>query len=184
MNPGHPPFHLRSEDGASVAIRDGRTSTEVLRRSEVDAATGDERVVSREYAMLDRAGRMQLPAEYMQALGMRDRVALELEPTRAPASDGAPVALLFSEALVNALRHAFPGGRSGRVAVSLRNGHESYVLTVADDGVGAGDAPKGFGSMVIQLLAQQLRAKLSAEPTQPGWRLSVSVPMNTPAPPA
>jgi len=64
----------------TVAIRDGRTSTEVLRRSEVDAATGDERVVSREYAMLDRAGRMQLPAEYMQALGMRDRVALELEP--------------------------------------------------------------------------------------------------------
>ncbi|GAA1015638.1 ABC transporter [Streptomyces sp. F-3] len=63
----------------TVAIRDGRTSTEVLRRSEVDAATGDERVVSREYAMLDRAGRLQLPAEYTRALGMRDRVALELE---------------------------------------------------------------------------------------------------------
>ncbi|MEV5086082.1 ABC transporter ATP-binding protein, partial [Streptomyces sp. NPDC056159] len=64
----------------TVAIRDGRTSTEVLRRSEVDAATGDEKLVSREYAMLDRAGRLQLPAEYTQALGMRDRVALELEP--------------------------------------------------------------------------------------------------------
>ncbi|MFF8634594.1 ATP-binding cassette domain-containing protein [Streptomyces pilosus] len=64
----------------TVAIRDGRTSTEVLRRSEVDAATGDERVVAREYAMLDRAGRLQLPAEYTRALGMRDRVALELEP--------------------------------------------------------------------------------------------------------
>ncbi|MER6979749.1 ATP-binding cassette domain-containing protein, partial [Streptomyces carpinensis] len=63
----------------TVAIRDGRTSTEVLRRSEVDAATGDERLVSREYAMLDRAGRLQLPAEYTEALGMRDRVALELE---------------------------------------------------------------------------------------------------------
>ncbi|MFI9598279.1 ABC transporter ATP-binding protein [Streptomyces sp. NPDC004069] len=64
----------------TVAIRDGRTSTEVLRRSEVDAATGDEMLVSREYAMLDRAGRLQLPAEYTRALGMRDRVALELEP--------------------------------------------------------------------------------------------------------
>ncbi|MEV5544589.1 ATP-binding cassette domain-containing protein [Streptomyces sp. NPDC052309] len=64
----------------TVAIRDGRTSTEVLRRSEVDAATGHERVVAREYAMLDRAGRLQLPAEYTEALGMRDRVALELEP--------------------------------------------------------------------------------------------------------
>ncbi|GLP65758.1 MULTISPECIES: ABC transporter ATP-binding protein [unclassified Streptomyces] len=64
----------------TVAIRDGRTSTEVLRRSEVDAATGHETLVAREYAMLDRAGRLQLPKEYTEALGMRDRVALELEP--------------------------------------------------------------------------------------------------------
>ncbi|MGW0628054.1 ABC transporter ATP-binding protein [Streptomyces sp. NPDC002758] len=63
----------------TVAIRDGRTSTEVLRRSEVDATTGHETVVAREYAMLDRAGRLQLPAEYTATLGMRDRVALELE---------------------------------------------------------------------------------------------------------
>ncbi|MEV0633551.1 ABC transporter ATP-binding protein [Streptomyces sp. NPDC050619] len=64
----------------TVAIRDGRTSTEVLRRSEVDATTGHETVVAREYAMLDRAGRLQLPADYTRALDMRDRVALELEP--------------------------------------------------------------------------------------------------------
>ncbi|MEV6593471.1 ABC transporter ATP-binding protein [Streptomyces acidicola] len=63
----------------TVAIRDGRTSTEVLRRTEIDAATGQEAVVAREYATLDRAGRLQLPAEYTEALGMRDRVALELE---------------------------------------------------------------------------------------------------------
>nr|WP_206327718.1 ABC transporter ATP-binding protein [Streptomyces sp. S3(2020)] len=71
---------VASEVRRTVAIRDGRTSTEVLRRSEVDATTGHETVVAREYAMLDRAGRLQLPAEYTQTLGMRDRVALELEP--------------------------------------------------------------------------------------------------------
>ncbi|WP_344497557.1 ABC transporter ATP-binding protein [Streptomyces enissocaesilis] len=63
----------------TVAIRDGRTSSEVLRRTEVDATTGQESVVAREYAMLDRAGRLQLPAEYVQALGMEHRVVLELE---------------------------------------------------------------------------------------------------------
>ncbi|PKW07882.1 ABC-type lipoprotein export system, ATPase component [Streptomyces sp. 1222.5] len=63
----------------TVAIRDGRTSTEVLRRSEIDATTGHETVVAREYAMLDRAGRLQLPADYLRALDMRERVALELE---------------------------------------------------------------------------------------------------------
>ncbi|WP_405799346.1 ABC transporter ATP-binding protein [Streptomyces sp. NBC_01506] len=63
----------------TVAIRDGRTSSEVLRRTEVDATTGQESVVAREYAMLDRAGRLQLPAEYTKALNMEHRVLLELE---------------------------------------------------------------------------------------------------------
>ncbi|MFF3289623.1 ABC transporter ATP-binding protein [Streptomyces sp. NPDC003023] len=62
----------------TVAIRDGRTSSEVLRRTEVDAE-GQESVVAREYAMLDRAGRLQLPADYTAALGMEQRVLLELE---------------------------------------------------------------------------------------------------------
>ncbi|MFI2432263.1 ABC transporter ATP-binding protein [Streptomyces sp. NPDC018693] len=70
---------VATEVRRTVAIRDGRTSTEVLRRSEVDETTGHETVVAREYAMLDRAGRLQLPAEYTRTLGMRDRVALDLE---------------------------------------------------------------------------------------------------------
>ncbi|GAA2928255.1 MULTISPECIES: ABC transporter ATP-binding protein [Streptomycetaceae] len=70
---------VASEVRRTVAIRDGRTSSEVLRRTEVDAATGQESQVAREYAMLDRAGRLQLPADYTGALGMEHRVMLELE---------------------------------------------------------------------------------------------------------
>ncbi|MFB6987810.1 ATP-binding cassette domain-containing protein [Streptomyces sp. NPDC056178] len=70
---------VASEVRRTVAIRDGRTSSEVLRRTEVDAATGLESQVAREYAMLDRAGRLQLPADYTEALGMEHRVMLELE---------------------------------------------------------------------------------------------------------
>ncbi|MFB7589728.1 ABC transporter ATP-binding protein [Streptomyces sp. NPDC056169] len=69
---------VASEVRRTVAIRDGRTSSEVLRRTEVDEL-GQESLVAREYAMLDRAGRLQLPADYTQALGMEHRVALELE---------------------------------------------------------------------------------------------------------
>jgi ABC-type lipoprotein export system ATPase subunit len=70
---------VATEVRRTVAIRDGRTSTEVLRRTEVDAETGQESVVAREYAMLDRAGRLQLPADYTESLDMRHRVMLELE---------------------------------------------------------------------------------------------------------
>ncbi|MFC0848284.1 ATP-binding cassette domain-containing protein [Streptomyces noboritoensis] len=70
---------VANEVRRTVAIRDGRTSTEVLRRTHLDEQTGEESVISREYAMLDRAGRLQLPAEYTEALGMERRVLLELE---------------------------------------------------------------------------------------------------------
>ena len=65
----------------TVRIRDGRTSTEVLRRTEV-GDDGSHVRVAEEYAVLDRAGRLQLPAEFTAALGLRDRVKLSLEPDR------------------------------------------------------------------------------------------------------
>jgi putative ABC transport system ATP-binding protein len=73
----------------TVAIRDGRTSTEVLRRTEVDEH-GRELLVAREYAVLDRAGRMQLPQEFVGALGLRDLVRLELEPDHVGVWPGGP----------------------------------------------------------------------------------------------
>lgn len=63
----------------TVAIRDGRTASEVVRRTRVDEH-GTSAVVAEEYAVLDRVGRLQLPAEYRSALGLRSRVRLELEP--------------------------------------------------------------------------------------------------------
>jgi hypothetical protein len=60
-----------------IAIRDGRTSTETLRSDSADRAGLGHAV---EYAVLDRSGRLQLPPEMTDALGMRDRVRLEAEP--------------------------------------------------------------------------------------------------------
>ncbi|WFE34463.1 ABC transporter ATP-binding protein [Micromonospora sp. WMMD975] len=63
----------------TVAIRDGRTASEVRRTARVTADGGTE-MVSEEYAVLDRTGRMQLPAPFVEALSLRDRVRLNLEP--------------------------------------------------------------------------------------------------------
>jgi putative ABC transport system ATP-binding protein len=62
----------------TVAIRDGRTSTETLRRTE-QTHEGDDRVIAEEYAVLDRAGRLQLPRAHVEALALRNRVRLRLE---------------------------------------------------------------------------------------------------------
>jgi putative ABC transport system ATP-binding protein len=62
----------------TVRIRDGRTSTEVLRRTETDEQ-GAQRHVAEEFAVLDRVGRLQLPQDFVSALDLRDRVRLALE---------------------------------------------------------------------------------------------------------
>ncbi|MBZ2198623.1 ABC transporter ATP-binding protein [Occultella gossypii] len=63
----------------TVQIRDGRTSTEVLRRRETDEH-GQEQHIAEEFAVLDRVGRMQLPHDFVDALELKDRVRLALEP--------------------------------------------------------------------------------------------------------
>jgi ABC-type lipoprotein export system ATPase subunit len=62
-----------------VAIRDGRTATETHRQA-VAAGGGEEAHRAIEYAVLDRSGRLQLPKEMTEPLGMRDLVRLESEP--------------------------------------------------------------------------------------------------------
>jgi ABC-type lipoprotein export system ATPase subunit len=63
----------------TIAIRDGRISTEVLRTTATNAEGEAERQ-SQEYSVLDRAGRLQLPVDFIAALDLKNRVRLALEP--------------------------------------------------------------------------------------------------------
>jgi ABC-type lipoprotein export system ATPase subunit len=70
----------------TIAIRDGRTSTETVHRDETEAGVVERHAggatavrVSEEYAVLDQAGRLQLPRAHVEALGLRRRVKLRLE---------------------------------------------------------------------------------------------------------
>jgi ABC-type lipoprotein export system ATPase subunit len=62
----------------TVAIRDGRTSSETVRRSGV-SDEGHHEVIAEEFAVLDRAGRLQLPSDYVETLQLERRVRLALE---------------------------------------------------------------------------------------------------------
>jgi ABC-type lipoprotein export system ATPase subunit len=62
----------------TVAIRDGRTSTETVRRTEL-TDEGDHKTIAEEFAVLDRAGRLQLPRQHIEALHLAERVRLRLE---------------------------------------------------------------------------------------------------------
>jgi len=64
--------------GRTVAIRDGRTSSEVVRHTE-HSEDGEAHIVAQEYAVMDRSGRVQVPREFRQALALTRRVRLALE---------------------------------------------------------------------------------------------------------
>jgi len=70
---------VSSQVRRTIAIRDGRTSSETIRRAATDEH-GQTALHAREYATLDRAGRIQLPREMTTRLGMQDRVELREKP--------------------------------------------------------------------------------------------------------
>ena len=57
-----------------VAIRDGRTSMEIFRR--VEQTGGVTHVVHDEYVLVDSAGRLQVPREFLDRLSISERAKL------------------------------------------------------------------------------------------------------------
>ena len=70
---------VSSQVRRTIAIRDGKTSSETIRHAATDEQ-GKTTLHAREYATLDRAGRVQIPRKITERLGMRNRVELQDEP--------------------------------------------------------------------------------------------------------
>lgn len=131
---------------------------------------------------IDMAGLIEeLASDLVVATGRRD-IALDLRliHVEIPADKAAGLALLLNETITNALKHAFPDGRAGRLSICnvLENGH--VVLSVEDDGIGMpATRPKrlSFGSELIETLCRQLDARQSVLPVDPsGTRIEYLFP--------
>ena len=100
-----------------------------------------------------------------------------------PAETAMPCGLIVNELLANAFKHAFPAGRPGTIAVTLRaESGGTCVLEVRDDGVGFPDGldfrhTESLGLQLVCLLAEQLGGTLAME--RGGgthWTLIVPIP--------
>jgi two-component sensor histidine kinase len=85
--------------------------------------------------------------------------------------------LIVTELVINSLKHAFPGGRRGRITVSYQAHGPNWTLAVADDGVGmprdADRATPGLGTSIVEALANQLNARVQVVASHPGTTVSV-----------
>ncbi|RXZ80337.1 ATP-binding cassette domain-containing protein [Paenibacillaceae bacterium] len=66
-----------------VAIRDGMTSSEMIKRSTSETEqTAQTMAEHEEYAVVDRFGRLQIPSELRERLGISNKVKLSVENTK------------------------------------------------------------------------------------------------------
>lgn len=89
--------------------------------------------------------------------------------------------LVVTELVINALKHAFPKGRKGRIRVEYDADSDGWALSVADDGVGRAASVAaetgGLGTIVIESIARQLGAEVTNTDAGPGARIVLrSVP--------
>jgi len=99
-----------------------------------------------------------------------------------------PCGLIINELLSNALKYAYPEGRTGTIRVKMRRdvseAHpetaQMLVLSVSDDGVGLPadvdvSAPRSLGLRIVNTLVSQLHGTLAVGPG-PGTSFTLTFP--------
>jgi two-component sensor histidine kinase len=109
----------------------------------------------------------------LAALNPRAVCSVEAAALILPIGRAAPLGLMVTELVTNALKYAFPGERRGRVVVSLSvagtGADASGELAVGDDGVGLPpdfdqERDADFGLAMIAGLCQQIGAEFAVAP--------------------
>jgi PAS domain S-box-containing protein len=108
-------------------------------------------------------------------------VESRLPPLRMPVDTAVPCALILNELLTNALKHAFPSGRTGTITLEadLTSCPEALGLCVRDDGIGSvvpEGAPQSLGLLLVQSLARQLDGTFSVETSAHGTTACLRIP--------
>jgi PAS domain S-box-containing protein len=85
--------------------------------------------------------------------------------------------LIVTELVINALKHAFPEERPGKIMVNYHSQGPNWALSVDDDGVGMphGEvvATPGLGTSIVEALARQLHARVKVADRNPGTAVSI-----------
>jgi two-component sensor histidine kinase len=130
----------------------------------------------------------ELCGQLFDAMGERrgGRIALTIEAIDLEMSgdQAVPLSLVVTEAVSNAIKYAFPGGRSGHVGVYLTSDGARATLVIEDNGVGipAGRVETetgtrdGLGIQLIRGFAKQLKADLHVE-EDGGTRYTLEIPL-------
>ncbi len=108
----------------------------------------------------------------------KQSIDVTVDKTVVRADISVSLGLIVTELVINALKHAFPEERAGKIVVDYRSKGSNWTLSVEDNGVGMphGDAvpaTPGLGSSLVEALAKQLQATIKITNKNPGTTVSV-----------
>jgi two-component sensor histidine kinase len=93
-------------------------------------------------------------------------------------AEAASLGLIVTELIINALKYAFPDGRTGVILVDYRSDACDWVLSVSDNGVGFAtgrhETRTGLGTGIVAALSRNLHAEVVQVGTQPGTRVTIT----------
>ena len=88
------------------------------------------------------------------------------------ANTSVSLGLIVTELVINALKHAFPTRKRGKVIIDYRSDGGKWTLSVTDNGIGmptgASKAKPGLGTGIVEALAKQLHGNIHMADAAPG----------------
>jgi two-component sensor histidine kinase/type II secretory pathway pseudopilin PulG len=162
--------------------RVGTSSDETIRRVQAMALVHDLIYTQGQFAAVDLAAYTHRLVDTLRnGPGHGITFNVDASPAEVMLDRAMPFALILSEVLTNAIRHAFKE-RRGRIDVALSQTDGSVRLRVHDDGFGFNPEVdgRGFGLQLVESLAKQLDASFAFERDQ-GTTFSLAFPAKTPA---
>jgi len=103
-------------------------------------------------------------------------IAVTVDESIVSANTSVSLGLIITELVINALKHAFPDHRHGKISVDFHSERPKWTLSVKDDGVGMSAAPKpkpGLGTGIVEALAKQLGGTISIADAKPGTAVTL-----------
>ncbi|MEA1971531.1 MAG: PAS domain S-box protein, partial [Thermodesulfobacteriota bacterium] len=130
--------------------------------------------LSEDLSMIDFHDYMEtLAARLFQVHGVDSRVVTfssQIKDVLFNIETAIPLGLIINELISNAIKHAFPEGRKGNIAVELTQNKkaEEYTLTVTDDGIGLPEEidyrnMETFGLQLVDMLTEQLHGTMELD---------------------
>ncbi|MGY8706565.1 sensor histidine kinase [Bradyrhizobium sp. 18BD] len=110
----------------------------------------------------------------LEPAGIRCEAAIESGTL--PASHCHRLALMLTELVTNAAKHAFPNKTGALIRIDMASCDDAWACTVADNGIGATAPLQGTGSRILEGLARSIHARLHGEAGQGGTRITIVMP--------